>query len=471
MTAPAGAAGHGAPARPQAWPRLPGRVAHFVADAGYAALGALLLPWAFGRTVANPKARARWTAYLRDVPARFGRRAPRRSTGPCVWVHGVSVGEVKAAARLVERIEQRVPGIEVVVTATTDTGYRVARERYPGHRVEFYPPDVSWIVRDALDRLRPDLVVLVESEFWPNFLTAVSHRGIPTVLVNGRISERSASRFRRGGRLTRGLLSAIARFCVQLPVHADRFTSLGLPADHVVVTGNLKFDNVPILADRRRSDAYANLLGVTDGRPLFVAGSTHPPEERWMGQVVRRVRAGGVPLRAVVAPRHPARADAVEADLRREGVDVVRRSRLVEGGAKASGDAVVLLDTVGELEAVYALADVVYVGGSLVRHGGQNVMEPASVGKPILVGPHTWNFRGEVDLLAASGALEVVSDVDALVAGVLRALGDPAAARARGERGREAILESKGATERTLAALEPWLAPLAARAPGAGVSS
>lgn len=469
MTPSPRAPGDHGPARPGAWPQLPGRVAHFVADAGYAALGALLLPWAFGRAVVNPKARARWTAYLRDVPARFGRRGPRRTTGPCVWVHGVSVGEVKAAARLVERIEQRVPGVEVVVTATTDTGYRVARERYPGHRVEFYPPDVSWIVRDALDRLRPDLVVLVESEFWPNFLTAVSHRGIPTVLVNGRISERSASRFRRGGRLTRGLLSAIARFCVQLPVHADRFASLGLPADHVVVTGNLKFDNVPILADRRRSDAYARLLGATDGRPLFVAGSTHPPEERWMGQAVRRVRASGVPLRAVVAPRHPARADAVEADLRREGVEVVRRSRLTD--APAPADAVILLDTVGELEAVYALADVVYVGGSLVRHGGQNVMEPASVGKPILVGPHTWNFRGEVDLLASSGALEVVPDVDGLVAGVLRALTDPAAAHARGERGRAAILESKGATERTLAALEPWLAPLAARTVAPAVSS
>jgi len=451
--------GHGA------WPRLPRRVAHGLADVGYAALGAVLLPWALVRAVVNPKARARWTAYLRDVPARFGRRAARRSTGPCVWVHGVSVGEVKAAARLVERIEQRVPGVEVVVTATTDTGYRVARQRYPAHRVEFYPPDLSWIVRGALDRLRPDLVVLVESEFWPNFLTAVAHRGIPTVLVNGRISARSAGRFRRGGRLTRGLLSSIARFCVQLPVHADRFASLGLPPDRVIVTGNLKFDNVPILRDQRRSEAYARLLGATDGRPILVAGSTHPMEERLVAQVVRRVRAAGVPLRAIVAPRHPSRADAVEADLRREGVDVVRRSRLPVVGAALPADAVVLLDTVGELEAVYALADVVFVGGSLVRHGGQNVMEPASVGKPILTGPHTWNFRGEVDLLAAAGALEIVADVGAMVAGVLRALADPAAARTRGERGRAAILESKGATERTLAALEAWLAPLAARTP------
>lgn len=443
---------------------VPARVAHLLLDTGYAGLAVGLFPWALGRVFLNAKARARWTAYLRDVGARFGRRAPRTSGAPCVWVHGVSVGEVKAAARLVEQVEARVPGAEVVVTTTTDTGHRVACERYPGRRVEFYPPDVSWVVRATLDRLRPDLVVLVESEFWPNFLVATRDRGIPVALVNGRISERSASRFRRGGRLSRALLAAIECFCVQLPVHAERFRSLGVAADRVVVTGNLKFDNVPVLVDRGRSDAWARRLGVGDGRPLFVAGSTHPPEERHVAAVVRSLRARGVPLRAVVAPRHPARADAAEADLRRAGLEVVRRSRLGPEGAGAVPDAVVLLDSVGELESVYALADVVFVGGSLVRHGGQNVMEPASVAKPILVGPHTWNFRGEVDLLAAAGALEVVDGPAALADALARCLADPSAAAARGERGRAAILESKGATERTLAVIEPWLAPLAARA-------
>src|SRR5262249_25672817 len=157
-------------------------------------------------------------------------------------------------------------------------------------RVEFYPPDFSFVVRGSLDRLRPDLVVLVESEFWPNFLTAVAHRGIPVVLVNGRISERSARRFRMGGPLSRSLLSAISCLCVQLPVHAERFASLGLPSDRIVVTGNLKLDNVPIFQDRERSESFARLLGLGDGRPLLVAGSTHPPEERAIAAVVRKVR-------------------------------------------------------------------------------------------------------------------------------------------------------------------------------------
>ncbi len=192
-----------------------------------------------------------------------------------------------------------------------------------------------------------------------------------------------------------------------------------------------------------------------------MAGSTHQPEERLVAQVVRRVRDEGRVLRAIVVPRHPVRADAVEVDLRRAGLEVVRRSRLLTDGATLDPDAVVLLDTVGELEAVYALADVVFVGGSLVRHGGQNVMEPASVGKPMVIGPYTYNFRGEVDLLAAAGGIETVADVEAMAAGVRRVLADPEGARARGAHGRAAILESKGATGRTVAVLRAPARPLA----------
>lgn len=457
---------------------IPPRLVRAGMDAAYAALLAGLFPWALGRACLDSKARARWLAYLRDVGRRFGRRAPRPPGGPAVWVHGVSVGEVKAAARLVESIEDQVPGVETIVTATTDTGFRVARERYPGRRVEFYPPDLSWIVEDALDRLRPDLVVLVESEFWPNFLTAVAQRDIPVALVNGRISERSAARFQRAGSWARSLMESLDLVCVQLPVYAERFVSLGVPSDRVVVTGNLKLDNVPILEDRLRSAKYANLVGLQDrggadgttpSRPLLVAGSTHPPEERMLGALVRRMRAEGVPLRLIVAPRHPGRADAAESDLKREGLEVARRSRLVAGAPLPGPDIVILLDTVGELEAFYALADVVFVGGSLVKHGGQNMMEPASLGKPVLVGPHTWNFRGEVDLLAAAGGIAVVDGPASLAPALLRWIKDPAAAQAVGAKGRAAILASKGATARTLQVLSPLLARLRSPSPASRV--
>jgi 3-deoxy-D-manno-octulosonic-acid transferase len=440
-------------------------------DAGYGALLLGVAPWAVARACRDSKARARWLAYFRDLPARFGRRARRAGTAPCVWVHGVSVGEVKAAARLVESIEARVPGVEIVITTTTDTGFRVAKERYPGRRVEFYPPDLSWIVRDALDRLRPDLVVLVESEVWPNFLSTVAARGIPVALVNGRISERSASRFRRAGRFVRPLLSSLATVCAQVETYAERFRSMGVAADRCFVTGNLKLDNVPLAEERARSERFARLFGDAASSPLLVAGATHPTEERDLGRIVQRVREAGIPLRAIVAPRHPGRAAAAQADLERGGLAVVRRSTLSWDGAGVPYGPVVLLDTVGELESVYSLADAVFVGGSLLRHGGHNMMEPASLGKPVVVGPHTFNFRGEVDLLMAARGIVTVGDADGLHDVLLRWLREPGEAAAVGRRGREAILASKGATGRTIDVLAPLLDALRDRgrgAPGAG---
>ncbi len=439
---------------------VPVGVFHRGVDAAYAAFLVALAPWAVGRILFDSKARSRWRAYLRDLPARFGPRKRREGMAPCVWVHGVSVGEVKAAARLVQSIEAEVPGVQALVTSTTDTGFRVAKERYPGRRVEFYPPDLSWIVHDALDRLRPGLVVLLESELWPNFLSSAAERGIPVALVNGRISERSIARFKTSGRLAASLASALSVVCAQLPAYADRFRALGVPAERVVVTGNMKLDNIPIAEDRGRVATYAALLGRDASAPLLVAGATHPREERAVARVVRRVREAGIPLRLVVAPRHPGRADDAEADVRREGLEVVRRTRLRPGDAPPPRATVVLLDTVGELEAVYSLADAVFVGGSLVPHGGQNMMEPASLGKPVLVGPHTFNFRGEVDLLVAARGLAQVEDEEALHAALLRFLRAPAEASAMGERGRAAILASKGATARTIEVLRPLLATL-----------
>jgi len=431
-------------------------------DAAYGALLVVLAPWALGRVLVDAKSRSRWRAYLRDLPLRLARRAPRAGTAPCVWVHGVSVGEIKAASRLVSTIEAEVPGVEVVVSATTDTGWRVARERFPGRRVEFYPPDLSWVVESSLDRLRPDLVVLVESEIWPNFVASAEQRGIPVVVVNGRMSERSASRFRLTGALGRRLLRALHRLCVQLPAYAERFARLGVDPARIEVTGNMKLDNVPIGEDPGRSARYAALLGADGKATLWVAGSTHPREEAIVARTARRLREAGFPVRLVVAPRHPSRADAVEAQLRREGFSVARRSRLVPGSPPPAEE-VVLLDTVGELEGVYALADVVFVGGSLVSHGGHNMMEPASIGKPVVVGPHTFNFRGEVDLLAAAGGLARVEDEERLHDALLAWLRDPARAAAVGARGRAAILESKGATDRTFEVLRPLLAPLRRR--------
>jgi 3-deoxy-D-manno-octulosonic-acid transferase len=434
---------------------------HWGLDAVYTGLAAALPFYAIGRMLTDAKTRARWGAYLRDVPQRFGARKRRMSDRPCVWIHGVSVGEVKAAARLVDEIERTLPGVEVVITVTTDTGYRVARNRYPDHRVEFYPPDLSWIVNDALDALRPDLMILVESEFWPNFLFAAERRDLPVVLVNGKMSERSAQRFTAFSTLSRELLGSLTEVCVQMPLYAERFLRVGVDPARVHVTGNMKFDNIPIKPDERRSDYFGAILGADNGMPLVVAGSTHPGEERTLAIIHRRLRAAGLPFRLVVAPRHPARADTVEADIRRQGGRVRRRSRM-GADARPTPEEIVLLDTVGELELVYAHADVVFVGGTLVPHGGQNMMEPASLGRPVVIGPHMRNFRGEVEMLLHADALVHAPDEEAVEAAIRSWLQEPTQAIEVGRRAREAIQRSKGATERTLEVLRPLLASVAA---------
>ena len=432
-------------------------------DLLYVGLIALAPPYAAIRALRDAKARSRWAAYARDIPARFGRRARReRRDKPCVWVHGVSVGEVKAAARLVERIEEVVPGVEVIVSVTTDTGFRVAQARYPGLRVEFYPPDLSWVVNDALDALAPDLMILVESEFWPNFLGSARERGIPVALVNGRMSERSARRFRRLRFLARYLLGSLELVFVQLPAYADRFLELGVPRERLVVSGNMKFDNIPLRQEASRKDYFASMLGADEEVPVIVAGSTHPGEERMMAQVHRRLTDEGIAHRMIIVPRHPGRRDAVEHDVRREGCQLVRRSELDET-RRPSPEEIVLLDTVGELEAVYGLATAVFVGGTLVPHGGQNMMEPASLGRPVVVGPHVGNFRGEVAMLLQADGLVLVQDVDGVYQTLREWLLHPESGTQLGANAQDAIARSKGATERTFDGLRPLLERVAAK--------
>jgi 3-deoxy-D-manno-octulosonic-acid transferase len=447
-------------ARPER-PRVPARVARWCADALYGALTIVLAPYAAVRLLRDRKTRARWGAYARDLAERFGRRRRREGGRPCVWVHGVSVGEVKAAAGLVRRIESGWPEVEVAISVTTDTGRRVAESLYPGRRIDLFPPDLSWVVRDALAAVAPGLIVLVESEFWPNLLLGARERAIPVALVNGRLSRGSARRFGRVRALAGPLLGSLDTVCVQVPEYAERFLALGLDPARVHVTGNMKLDNIPLERDGAAAEALRAALRLDGSRPVIVAGSTHPGEERALVRIARRLEAAGRPVTLVLVPRHPGRADAVLADVEAEGGRAVRRSRIEAGPAPAPGD-VRVLDTVGELEVAYALADAVFVGGTLVPHGGQNMMEPASLGRAVVVGPQVFNFRGEVEMLERAGGLTVVKDEAGVQAVLSGWLADPARAAAQGEQARAVLAANKGATERTLEVLRPLLDRLAA---------
>ena len=381
-----------------------------------------------------------------------------RSSGdrPALWVHGVSVGEVKGLGRLIAALEERFPGVEVVVSATTPTGLALARQLYAPRRVVRYPIDFGLFPGWALDRIRPIAVVLMELEVWPNFLQAASRRGVPVVVVNGRISERSF----RNYRLVRGLLPQfdwIALFCVQNDAYRDRLCALGVPEDRIAITGNMKYDGVSML-DPPPSAAPLRRWLAADGHRVVVAGSTHAREDEWLVDAVRAVsRRLEEPLRLVLVPRHPDRAAAVAEQVRSRGVALTVWSEIGDDRPQLPDGGVVLVDAIGHLEAFYGAADLVFVGGSLVPHGGQNMLEPAALGRAVVFGPHTDNFRADVELLLGADAAVVVEDRSGLEDAFAALLTDPERCRGLGERAVSMIRANQGATARTRDLIAPWI--------------
>ncbi len=400
------------------------------------------LPWLLWKSLRVP-------GFANMVCERLGRGLSRipPPTRPRVLVHGVSVGEVKAAVSLVRAIEAAHPAFEVVLSTTTDTGYAVARKLCPANRVVRFPADLSFIVRRFLARVDPALVLLVELEIWPNFLRVANRRGIPVAVVNGRITELSHAHYF----VFRDLLpqfNRISLFCVQLPEYAERFRMLGVDAARVLITGNMKADALR-LGRVDPGGELAGLLGGAEAEPVLVAGSTHAPEEEI---VARAARAAAPRARLVVVPRHPQRATEIERRLSELGFAVRRLSEMRAGQSLGRGG-IAVVDTIGELEAIYGLADLVFVGGSLVPHGGQNMLEPAAQGRAVLFGPHVENFSQEATLLIANGAARQVQGEGELQNAIRELLANPGERERMGEAGMRAVEEQRGATERTIRAL------------------
>ncbi|HEY7869855.1 MAG TPA: 3-deoxy-D-manno-octulosonic acid transferase [Methylomirabilota bacterium] len=384
--------------------------------------------------------------YPLDLAQRLGRLGEGLPPEPRCWIHAVSVGESAAAVPLVEGIRRRWPELGIVMSTTTPTGARIVRERLAGaaaHR--YFPVDLPGPVGRALDATRPRFFIAIETELWPNFLRALARRRVPAMIANGRISDRSFRRYRWVRGLMRRVLADVTIFAMQTEEDARRIIGLGAPRERVVVTGNLKTDLRPEPA----ADAagWRRRLGLDAAARLWIAGSTHRGEEAVVLDVFARARARCPQLALLLAPRHPERADEVEEIIRGRGLTAVRRSRL-SGDAPAG--AVVILDTVGELAALYALAEVVFVGGSLVPIGGHNLLEPAMHGKPVLTGPYTSNFREGAELLQQGGGAFVVKDAPELERVLSRLLEDPALARRTGEAARAAFAGRAGAVGATL---------------------
>ncbi len=363
-----------------------------------------------------------------------------------VWVHAVSVGEVMAAAPFIEALNER--GLKTVVSTITDTGRKVAQTRFPGMPVVYLPFDIPSALGRAADRIRPRAFVLMETELWPNAINVMAGRGVPVFVVNGRLSEKSAAGYRRLRFFFKRVLSRLTLICVQEDVYARRAASMGAEAGKVVVTGNFKFEMKPA----GRIPSWLEKL--PEDAPVVVAGSTHKGEEALIVSVYKRLREKFHGLRLVLAPRHPERVPEVEGELRAEGLAYLKSSGAGEKEGPLS-EPVIVVDTVGELFRVYSRADAAIVGGSFACRGGQNPLEPAYWGKPVICGPDMRNFPFMGELLKAGGALMV--DAGFLFEALDGLLSDGGKREVMGGKAREFYLERSGAVQKTIDAILGYL--------------
>jgi 3-deoxy-D-manno-octulosonic-acid transferase len=399
--------------------------------------------------------------YLNNFRERMGMLpAFMKSDGrPAIWLHAVSVGEAVAAGSLVREVRERFPRHRLIISTTTATGQAVARERIKGaDGYCYFPFDWNFAVRRALNTIRPEIVILMESELWLNFLSQCRRRSIPVLVANGRISDRSFERSRKFGFFVRRLYDLVAVFAMQSQVDADRAIQLGADPDRVLVSGNLKYD-IGLSTDSSDRESNASSLDsifALSSAPLIIAGSTSQGEEEIIIDCFKRLKseAGLQKTRLLIAPRHPERFGEVASMLDSSQFKYVRRSAVARTGTVESKSSdCILLDSVGELAALYRFASVVFIGGSMVRKGGHNILEPAFYGKPIIVGPHMDNFR-EIrneflrrDALIQLGEGDLVNELKRVLYELLR---NQEHGRRIGENARKAVEENRGATARTL---------------------
>ena len=425
------------------------------------------IPLLLYQMLVHKKNRRGWREKFGFVKRRVGRK-------PCVWIHAVSLGEVNATRSLVAEIERRLPAHEIVISATTDTGYAAAARLYGPKLIFRYPLDFSFAVRRTLDRIRPAVIILIELEVWPNLAALARRRAIPVGIANGRLTrERSVRRFRWPviRTIARNMFSSLDWVAAQNETYAERFVELGVPRDRVTVSGTMKYDTA-VIADRVDGDEdLAISLEIDSDRPLLVAGSTGPGEEELLLTAFEGLRKTRPELQFAIIPRKPERFEEVSRLIETRGYSCRRRSQCPDllgedarmkqrqrriakveerhtrsGGESGKQPIVLLGDTMGELRKFYALADVVFVGRSLVQMGGSDVMEVAGLATPICFGPHMENFADVADALLRADAAEQVESEEGLASAIKRLLGDPDRAGEMGRRARDVVRDNVGAT-------------------------
>lgn len=434
-------------------------------DLAYAAgLGSSAPYW-----LLKPSARRKVLGALRE---RMGHERGRQTSHPAVMIHAVSVGELNATSALVRMLAENRPDLRFVISTTTKTGWERSKELYgQDEKVSLirYPLDFSWAVKRVLDAQRPSAVILMELEVWPNFTSACAAQEIPIILANGRLTAKSYRNYRLAAPITSGMFSRLSLVCAQEQVYADRFIHAGVPQDRVRVTGTMKFDTAQIATRIAVASEIAASVGLKPGsEKIVVCGSTGPEEEKIILDAYAELLRTNPGLRLVVVPRKPERFDEVAELIAARGYAVIRRSKARTNSAK-TGDsesnpsAVILGDTMGELRAFYSLADVVFVGRTLVDLGpsqhGSDMIEPAALGKPVIVGPYTGNFTEVMNRFREAGAMvEIRPDAQTAPAKALQEaigslLSSPARRNELGQKAQDVVRANQGATARNVEAI------------------
>lgn len=419
------------------------------------ALGAFFA-WPVLLAIATASPKRRYTVRQRLGWHRYPWQSQsRKSRRVKIWVHALSVGEVTAARALVEMIAKKCPGQKMVLTASTLTGYQTASRLFADLPVDlaYFPYDMIWCVRSVADKIDPKIVILVETDIWPNFMAEMKRRQVPVYLVNMRLSDDTWNIYRRLKWLAGNLFAAFSRICVQTPRDARRLAGLGVGRERLVVTGNIKFDGLDSTDCTGAAARWTQKLKLTSSVPMVVAGSTHEGEELFLLEAFSSINAKGRAVSMILAPRDPRRARQVLDLARDRGVAAERLSGLVNDGLNRKPE-VIVVDYLGVLKELYSLAQVAFIGGSLVEEGGHNPLEAAVFGRPIVFGPDMSDFRQIAAWFLQSGGARMVNNQKELTQTLAQLLDDTRLAASMGAKARQVVLMHQGAVARTLRAID-----------------
>lgn len=439
---------------------MPASWTAWLLNGAYALLLTLLSPIIAWRVLRHGRYRRGLTEKL------LGLCDPSTAMEPVVWFHAVSVGEIVQLRKVIDEFRRQAKDrCQIVVSTSTDTGFDLAVRQFTDCRVTWFPLDFSWAVRNAVRRVRPTMVVLMELELWPNFVAECQRRQIPVTVINARISDRSIKGYRRVRRLIAPMLQRLSLVAAQSHEYAGRLRELGARTDTIHITGSVKFDGVPTDRNNPKTRALREALLIQPDETVFVAGSTQAPEEQLALDTWQTLRKDRPDLRLILVPRHKERFDEVAALIRNSGVDLLRRTQSATSCISSvapraqTGLPVILLDTIGELGACWGLADIAFVGGSFGARGGQNMIEPAAYGGAVMFGPNTSNFRDVVRAFRNSDACLQFISPEELRPAVERLLNNATERRLLGKRAQEVVVSQQGATAVTASLLWTILSP------------